>query len=128
MAYRKVLLRMSKAEVTKHLTKFDKPQRDALETVRKYIREIIPEADEVIKWNMPTFVLNGKGVIAFDGFKRHNSIFPYDQTIRSQLKDDLLEFEQTKGSIHFGKNQVFPKSILKKILRIRLKDLASNKI
>ena len=46
---------MSKAEVTAHLKKFDKPQRDALQAVRVAIAEILPEADEVIKYGIPTF-------------------------------------------------------------------------
>jgi uncharacterized protein YdhG (YjbR/CyaY superfamily) len=115
---------MSKAEVTAHLKKFDKSQRDALEAVRLTIRELLPDAEEVIKWNMPTFTINGKGVIGFDGFKNHNSIFPYSGSVTSQLKEEFAKYEQTKGSIHFDKEKPFPKTLLKKIVKIRLKDMS----
>ena len=115
---------MSKAEVTAHLKKFDKPQRDALQAVRVAIAEILPEADEVIKYGIPTFTINGKGVIGFDGWKNHNSIFPYSGSMGLILKDELAKYEQTKGSIHFDKEKPFPKTLLKKIIKERLKQMA----
>jgi uncharacterized protein YdhG (YjbR/CyaY superfamily) len=115
---------MSKAEITAHLKKFDKPQRDCLEALRQAIREALPDADEVIKYGIPTFAIEGKGVIGFDGYKNHNSIFPYSGAINERLKDDLVNYEQTKGSIHFGKEKNFPKTLLRKIIRERLKQIA----
>jgi len=115
---------MSKAEITAHLKKFDKSQRDALQAVRVAIAELLPEADEVIKYGIPTFAINGKGVIGFDGYKNHNSIFPYSGSINEILRDDLSKYVQTKGSIHFDKEKPFPKALLKKILKERLRQLA----
>jgi uncharacterized protein YdhG (YjbR/CyaY superfamily) len=115
---------MSKAEITAHLKKFDKPQRDALQAVRVIIAEALPEAEEVIKYGIPTFAINGKGVIGFDGFKNHNSIFPYSGSIGARLRDELSGYAQTKGSIHFDKEKPMPKTLLKKIIKERLKQLA----
>lgn len=111
---------MSKAEVTAHLKKFDKPQRDALQAVREIIAEALPEAKEVIKYGIPTFAIDGKGVIGFDGFKNHNSIFPYSGSFASHMKDELAGYVQTKGSIHFDKEKPFPKTLLKKVIKVRL--------
>lgn len=114
---------MSKAEVTAHLKKFDKPQRDALQAVRLTIAEVLPEAEEVIKYGIPTFAIDGKGVIGFDGYKNHNSIFPYSGSLALRLKDELAGYEQTKGSIHFDKEKPFPKLLLKKIIKARLQQM-----
>ena len=114
---------MSKAEITAHLKKFDKPQRDALQEVRLIIAEALPEAKEVIKYGIPTFAIDGKGVIGFDGYKNHNSIFPYSGSLGARMKNDLAGYEQTKGSIHFDKEKPFPKALLKKIIKERLKQM-----
>lgn len=111
---------MSKAEVTAHLKKFDKPQRDALQAVREAIAEALPEAKEVIKYGIPTFAIDGKGVIGFDGFKNHNSIFPYSGSIAALMKEELSGYDQTKGSIHFDKEKPLPKGLLRKIIKVRL--------
>ncbi|MEY4972341.1 MAG: hypothetical protein RL399_298 [Actinomycetota bacterium] len=115
---------MSKAQITAHLKKFDKPQRDALQAVRESIAQALPEAEEVIKYGIPTFAIDGKGVIGFDGFKRHNSIFPYSGSLTVRMKDELAQYEQTKGSIHFDIDKPFPKGLLKKIIKERLKQMA----
>lgn len=115
---------MSKAEVTAHLKNFDKSQRDALQAVRLAIAELLPDAEEVIKYGIPTFAIEGKGVIGFDGYKNHNSIFPYSGSINQILKEDLSKYQQTKGSIHFNKEKPFPKALLKKIIKERLKQIA----
>jgi uncharacterized protein YdhG (YjbR/CyaY superfamily) len=117
---------MSKAEITAHLKKFEKPQRDALQAVRLIIADALPEAEEVIKYGIPTFAINGKGVIGFDGYKNHNSIFPYSGSIGARLKDELANYEQTKGSIHFDKEKPMPKTLLKKIIKERLKQIAES--
>ena len=114
---------MSKAEITAHLKKFDKPQRDSLQAVRVAIAEALPEADEVIKYGIPTFAIDGKGVIGFDGYKNHNSIFPYSGSINSLFKVELKAYEQTKGSIHFAIDKPFPKTLLKKIIKARLRQI-----
>jgi uncharacterized protein YdhG (YjbR/CyaY superfamily) len=117
---------MSKAEITAHLKKFDKSQRDALQAVRVAIAEALPEADEVIKYGIPTFAIDGKGVIGFDGYKNHNSIFPYSGSINALFKDELAAYEQTKGSIHFSVEKPFPKTLLKKIIKARLRQIEAS--
>jgi uncharacterized protein YdhG (YjbR/CyaY superfamily) len=116
---------MSKAEVTAHLKKFDKPQRDALQAIRLVAAEVLPEYEEVIKYGMPTFTVNGKAIIGFDGFKNHNSIFPYSGSFNDLLKDELAKYEKTKGSIHFERDKQFPKTLLKKIIKMRLNQVLS---
>jgi uncharacterized protein YdhG (YjbR/CyaY superfamily) len=115
---------MSRSEVSAHLKKFDKPQRECLEAVRVAIRDLLPDAEEVIKYGIPTFAIDGKGVIGFDGYKNHNSIFPYSGAINQRLKDELVNYEQTKGSIHFDKEKKFPKTLLRKIIKERLKQMS----
>jgi uncharacterized protein YdhG (YjbR/CyaY superfamily) len=114
---------MSKAEVTAHLKKFDKPQRDALQAVRETIAEVLPDAEEVIKYGIPTFTVNGKGIFGYDGFKKHNSLFPYSGSFNQLFHDELKGYEQTKSSIHFAIHKPFPKTLLKKLVKARLKML-----
>ncbi|CAN2181298.1 COG5646 Uncharacterized conserved protein [Candidatus Nanopelagicaceae bacterium] len=114
---------MSKAEVTAHLKKFDKTQRDALQTVRTTIAEVIPDAQEVIKYGIPTFTINGKGVFGFDGFKKHNSLFPYSGSFNEIYKDELKGYEMTKSAIHFEVDKPFPKSLLKRLVKARLRQM-----
>ena len=111
---------MSRAEVTAHLRKFPTGQRKILAALRAQIASELPTAEEVIKYGIPTFVIEGVPVIGFDGYKNHNSIFPYSGSFNTRLKSALENYLQTKGSIHFDLGSDFPKPLLKKILKERV--------
>ena len=114
---------MTKAEVTAHLKKFDQPQRAALEEVRKTISAALPGCKEVIKYGIPTFMLNGEAVIGLDGFSKHNSVFPYSGSFNSRMKGELATYAKTKGSIHFDRDKPMPKGLLRKIVKERLRQM-----
>jgi uncharacterized protein YdhG (YjbR/CyaY superfamily) len=115
---------MTKALVTAHLKAFPMEQRKILELLRDQIAAELPTAKQVIKYGIPTFVVDGKPIIGFSGYKKHNSIFPYSGSVTSKLKVELANYDQTKGSIHFSIDKPFPRSLLKKVLKAKFLQLA----
>lgn len=107
---------MSSKEINARFKAFPKAQAKALQSVREQICDLLPGAKEEIKYGIPTWTSVGIGIIGLDGFKNHNSIFPYGGDLGSELRGQLAKFESTKGSIHFKVDQVFPKALLKKII------------
>ncbi len=111
---------MSKKEITSRLKSFPTEQSRALLNVRDEISHLLPGSKEELKWGIPTWTIEGIGVIGILGFKKHNSIFPYTGDLGSDFKTALSEFETTKGSIHFALDKEFPKSLLKRIIARRI--------
>jgi uncharacterized protein YdhG (YjbR/CyaY superfamily) len=107
---------MSKAQVTEHLKKFGPEQKKILMDLRAHIASKLPTSEQVIKYGIPTFLIEGVPVIGFDGYKDHNSIFPYSGSFNSRLKKELEKYVQTKGSIHFESVKSIPRSLINKIL------------
>jgi uncharacterized protein YdhG (YjbR/CyaY superfamily) len=107
---------MSATQVTAHLKKFGPEQKKILSDLRNHIASKLPTAEQVIKYGIPTFLIEGVPVIGFDGYKAHNSIFPYSGSFNARLKKDLEKYEQTKGSIHFEGGKSIPKPLINKIL------------
>ncbi len=114
---------MTKALVNAHLKSFPSAQRQILTDLRDQIALELPEAKQVIKYGIPTFVIDGVPIIGFSGYKNHNSIFPYSGSVTLKLKAELVNYEQTKGSIHFSLDKPFPKSLLKKLLKAKFEQL-----
>ena len=114
---------MTAAQISTHLKKFEPEQRKILATLRDQLAAELPKAEQVIKYGIPTFLIEGVPVIGFDGYKNHNSIFPYSGSVNSRLKSDLAKYEQTKGSIHFDLEKPFSKPLLKKILKARIEQI-----
>ena len=114
---------MSKARVTAHLKKFAPDQRKILSELRDHIALKLPTSDQVIKYGIPTFLIEGVPVIGFDGYKNHNSIFPYSGSFNIRLKNELEKYEQTKGSIHFESGKSIPKPLINKILVEKIRQI-----
>jgi uncharacterized protein YdhG (YjbR/CyaY superfamily) len=114
---------MSDAHVTAHLKKFAPDQRKLLSDLRDHIASKLPTAEQVIKYGIPTFLIEGVPVIGFDGYKNHNSIFPYSGSFNARLKKDLEKYVQTKGSIHFEGGKSIPKPLINKILVERIRQI-----
>jgi len=114
---------MSKALISAHLKAFPIEQRKVLRQLREQIATELPTAKQVVKYGIPTFVIDGVPIIGFSGYKKHNSIFPYSGSVTSKLKTELAAYEQTKGSIHFPVDKPFPKALLKKVLKAKFEQL-----
>ncbi|MGA1089827.1 MAG: hypothetical protein ACO3X2_10265, partial [Candidatus Nanopelagicales bacterium] len=63
---------MTKADpVQSHLSAFPAAQRRALESTRSALIRLLPGADEVIAWGMPSYRIDGDLVLSFSGFAEH---------------------------------------------------------
>ncbi len=114
---------MSKAQVNAHLKKFEPKQRKILTELRDHIASKLPTSEQVIKYGIPTFLINGVAVVGFDGYKGHNSLFPYSGSFNDLLKKELEKYEQTKGSVHFELKKSISKPLINKILDERIKQI-----
>ena len=117
---------MSKAQVTAHLQKFSPDQRKVLIDLRDHIASKLPKSEQVIKYGIPTFLIEGIPVLGFDGYKKHNSIFPYSGSFNNRLEKELDKYEKTKGSIHFDLEKSIPKPLINKILLEKIDQINSS--
>ena len=115
---------MTQAQVAAHLKTYGPEQRKSLEAIRQQIAAELPAAKQVIKYGIPTFVIDGVPILGFSGYKNHNSLFPYSGGVTSKLEKELSGYAQTKGSIHFEIGKPIPKTLLKKIIKAKMEQLA----
>ena len=62
---------MSSEQVDEYLSGLEEPKRATLQTLRRTILEVVPEADQVISYGLPAFRLRGHTVAGFAAFKTH---------------------------------------------------------
>ncbi len=115
---------MSAKEVDEYLRGLDESKRRTLEGLRRTILEIVPEAEEVISYGVPAFRLGGKAVAGFAAFKNHLSYLPFSGSVIEQLPNELDRYTTTKSSVHFSIDQPLPKALVKKLIQVRLADIA----
>jgi uncharacterized protein YdhG (YjbR/CyaY superfamily) len=105
------------------LKKFPEAQATALLETIEYAEKLYPHAKRTVAWGMPTLQIGDDNLCHVMGFKNHNSLFPSSGAIAGQLKNDLKDFQVSKGTIQFSTGKAFPKSLLKKILAARLEQI-----
>ena len=106
-----------------HLLKFPDPQRAALQRTRATIAAALPGAAQVISYGMPTFKVDGVAVVGFDGFKGHNSLFPYSGSVVTLLGSEIPDQVTSKGTVQFPVDKAFPAPLLKRILQVRIQEI-----
>jgi len=109
-----------------YLAALDEPKRTTLQALRHMIHGIIPHAEECISYGMPAFRLEGKVIAGFAAFKNHLAYLPHSGSVLGELADDLPGYDSTLGSLHFPIDKPLPKSLVKKLIATRLKEVRKN--
>ncbi|WP_019911963.1 iron chaperone [Paenibacillus sp. HW567] len=91
--------------------------QEKLEALRKVIRESVPEAQEKISYQMPTFYLHGN-LVHFAAFKKHIGFYPAPRGIEA-FKEELAQYKGAKGSVQFPLNQPLPYDLIRRIVKFR---------
>jgi uncharacterized protein YdhG (YjbR/CyaY superfamily) len=115
---------MSSAQVDEYVAALEEPKRGTLQTLRRTILEVVPEADQVISYGVPAFRLRGQTVAGFAAFKSHLSYLPFSGSVLGQLGSELEGYKMTKSSLHFPVDRPLPKALVQKLIEVRLAEIA----
>ena len=85
----------------------------AVDEVRGVIRSVIPDADEVISYQIPTFKLDGKYVVYVSGWAEHVSMYPVPER-DEQLLAELEPFRSGKGTLKFPLGKPLPHDLIRR--------------
>lgn len=91
-----------------------------LKEVRKKIKQTVPDAEEVISYNIPEFKFHGL-LIWYAAFKDHVSLFPKTTAIKVFSKE-LSKYEVSKGTIQFPIDKPIPFGLITRIVKFRVKE------
>ncbi len=108
---------MSKYENTdEYIANFSGNAREKLETLRKLIKELVPDAKEKISYGIPTFTLDGKYFIYIGGYAKHVSIYPIPP-IDDGFKKELNPYIAGKGTVRFALDKPLPLDLIRRLVR-----------
>ena len=112
--------------VNEYLDSLPADQKKLLSSIRKTIRETCPEADETIGYHMPGYKYLGKPLLYFAAYKHHCSLFGVSKKMFTEFKEELSGFEIVGSTIHFSVEHPLPVSLMKKIIKSRMKENESH--
>lgn len=89
--------------------------RPVLDAVRAAIRSALPEAQEVISYQIPAYRVAGRVALFFAGWKKHYSLYPVSDALLTAFDDELKPYEVEKGTIRFPFSQPVPADLIGRI-------------
>ena len=108
--------------VDEYLAAQPEASREALERVRGAIRKGLPDADEVISYQIPAYKVGGTAAIYFAGWKEHYSLYPATGRLVEAFEDELAGYEISKGTIRFPLSGRVPVKRSERIERFRAEE------
>ena len=108
--------------VDDYVATFPESAQVVLQQLRGTIRKALPEAEEVISYNMPAYRLGDRPVVWFAGWKMTYSVYPLTARLFEALKDDLAPFKVNKSTLRFPLSEPVPAKLIERIAKLRAKE------
>jgi uncharacterized protein YdhG (YjbR/CyaY superfamily) len=103
-----------------YLARVPEDKRAALQKLRQTIKSIVPDAIEVISYQIPTFKHDGRMLVSYAAFAEHCSFFPGAGPIDIHQKE-LRSFQTSKGTIRFTPTRPLSAALVKKLVKTRMR-------
>lgn len=100
--------------------------RAELERVRELVKQLAPDAEESLSYNMPTFKYKGRPLVYLTASRSHMSFYPSTLVIE-ELRDKLDGFKTTKHSVHFTLEKPLPDALIKEMVLTHARLIDSGK-
>ena len=94
--------------------------KKALKEIRRAIKTTAPSAEEVISYQIPGYKYHGM-LVFFAAWKDHISLYPAPWSADS-LKKEMSVYKGSKGTIKFPIDEPMPLTLIKKMVKYRVKE------
>ncbi|UII23997.1 iron chaperone [Fulvivirga ligni] len=88
-----------------------------LQQIREKILSVVPEAEEAMKYAIPTFVYHGN-LVHFVAYKNHIGFYPAPSGIRHFSKE-FSDYNTSKGAVQFPIDRPVPLQLIGKVVKFR---------
>jgi uncharacterized protein YdhG (YjbR/CyaY superfamily) len=112
-------------DMDEYIAGFPPKVQKLLQKIRMTIRKAAPDAQETIKYQMPTFTLNGN-LIGFAAYKKHIGVYPVPRGA-AEFKDELSAYEGEKATLRLPLDEPIPYDLIGRIVKYRVKAMVKKR-
>ena len=112
-------MRTAPKDIDDYIAGFPPTVQKLLQKVRTTIHKAAPKATEAIKYQIPTFVLDGRNLIHFAAFKEHIGVYPAPRG-DAAFEKELASYAGGKGTVRFPLDEPLPLDLIKRIVKYRI--------
>lgn len=100
--------------VDEYISQYPPEIKERLLKMKSLVLKIVPDAEEKISWQMPSFLKNGY-VLQFAVQKKHIGLYPGPEAIEV-FKEKLADYKTTKGGVQLPFDKPMPYEIIEEII------------
>jgi uncharacterized protein YdhG (YjbR/CyaY superfamily) len=104
--------------INDYISRFPPSIQEHLEKIRQVIKKAVPEAKEVISYQMPAFRYAGYMLIFFAAHDKHIGLYPVSIDNPSFLPE-ITRYTSGKATLQFPYDQPMPYDLIKKIVQFK---------
>src|SRR5437016_4245160 len=110
--------------IDEYLAALSDDKRATLEKLRKTIKAAAPTAEECISYGLAAFRLDGRPLVAFGAGANHCAFYPMSSATVGTLKNELKNYDTSKGTIRFPADKPLPAALVRKVVKARVAENA----
>lgn len=93
--------------------------QDRMQEIRRIIKEVVPQAEEIISYQIPAFKYKGY-LIYYSAYAKHISLSsPWSEALLREFESELKKLKVTKSAIQFPNKEELPSELIKRIVEFR---------
>ena len=108
-------MRIQFTDFEHYFSQFSPEIVEKLASIRSLVHETVPEAEEVISYDMPAFKYRKRILIYFAAFKKHIGFYPEPSGIE-KFQKELSVYKSAKGSVQFPLDKPIPFDLISEIV------------
>ena len=94
--------------------------RKTLQKLRQTIQAAAPKAEECISYGIPAFRLDHRFLVFFGAWANHCAFYPGSAATLKNFRNELRNFQTSKGTIHFSPDKPLPAALVRKLVKTRI--------
>jgi uncharacterized protein YdhG (YjbR/CyaY superfamily) len=100
-------------DIDEYISDFPADVQEKLQTIRRTIQKVAPEAKEKISYGIPTLTFHGN-LVHFAAYKGHIGFYPGSGPIK-EFSNELNPYKTSKGTVQFPLDKPIPYDLITKI-------------
>lgn len=106
--------------IDEYIASYPMELQERLAKIRVTIKAAAPEAQETIKYGMPTFTLKGN-LVYFAVYKKHISLYPVPGGT-DEFQEEVAPYRREKSTVQFPHDQPIPYDLICKMVSFLVKE------
>jgi uncharacterized protein YdhG (YjbR/CyaY superfamily) len=103
------------ATIDEYIGAFPADVQAVLEELRRRILRVVPEAGEMISYQLPAMTLDGKHLVYFGAWAHHISVYPVPAADLA-FQQELAPYLAGKGTLRFPLDKPVPYELIERVV------------